>query len=192
MRILVICLVILGVIGGGAYWALSSRDYVFRFSENDLREHLDAQLPYEGLHLYIFDVALDNPRIDLVDGADRVAGGVDVVVATSFAGRELSFSGAADMSGGVRYDPDERSFFLKDPVVEKLRLGGVPGSYANKANEAISVALREFYRTRPLYVLEPDSAAKSAAHLFLKDVAVKDEQLVVRLGLNKSAAERAD
>ncbi len=192
MRFVVITLAALCFISAAAYWALSSRDYVFRFSESELRNHLDARLPYEGRHLYIFDVALDNPRIDLVDGADRVAGGVDVVVATSFAGRELSFSGAADMSGGVRYDPEQRAFFLKDPIVEKLRLGGVPDAYANKANEAISVALREFYRTRPLYVLEPDTAAKSAAHLFLKDVAVKDEQLVVTLGLKQTPAEIAE
>ncbi len=191
MRLVVIILVMLGLVGAAAFWALSSRDYVFQFSEDELRGHLDARLPYEGRHLYVFDVTLDNPRIDLVEGADRVAGGVDVIVATSFAGRDLTFSGAADMSGGVRYDADQRAFFLKDPAVEKMRLGGVPDAYANKANEAISVALREFYRTRPLYVLERDTAAKSAAHLFLKDVAVKDEQLVVTLGLNKPASEEA-
>ncbi len=192
MRLGFIILVVLGLIGAAAFWALSGRDYVFQFSEDDLRGQLDSRLPYEGRHLYVFDVTLDNPRIDLVEGADRVAGGVDVVVATTFAGRELSFSGAADMSGGVRYDAEQRAFFLKDPVVERMQLGGVPDAYANKANEAISVALREFYRTRPLYVLEPDTAAKSAAHLFLKDVAVKDEQLVVTLGLNKTASEEAD
>ena len=192
MRNIIIILVLLGGIAAAAYWALSGRDYVFRFSEDDLREKLDARLPYEGRHLFIFDVTLDDPRIDLVNGTDRVAGGVDVTVKVNVAGRELSLAGAADMSGGVRYDAEARAFFVTDPVVEALRLPGVPESYANRANAAISAALADFYDARPIYVLEADTAAKSAAHLLLKDVSVKDEHLVVTLGLAKSAAAPTD
>lgn len=191
MRTIIIGLAVLGAIGAAVFWMLSRNDYVFRFSENDLRGQLEARLPYEGRHLFIFDVTLDHPRIDLVEGSDRVAGGVDVMVKTSLGGRELSFSGATDMSGGVRYDQDQRAFFLKDPIVENLRLPGIPESYANRANAAISGALSEFYSTRPIYILEADTAAKSAARMLLKDVEVKNEHLVVTLGLNndKQAAE---
>jgi hypothetical protein len=192
MRNIIIILAGLLALAAAAFWMLSRNDYVFRFSEEDLRGHLDARLPYEGRHLFVFDVTLDNPRIDLVEGSDRVAGGVDVMLKVDLAGRELALSGAADISSGVRYDAEERAFYMTDPAVEALRIPGVPESYANRANSAISSALGEFYRTQPIYVLEADTAAKSAARLLLKDVAVKDEHLVVTMGLKETAPGGAD
>ena len=192
MRNIALIVAALILLGAGAFWLLSRNDYVFRFSEDELRQHLDAQLPYEGRHLFVFDVTLDNPRIDLVEGSDRVAGGVDVMLKVKLAGRELELDGAADMSGGVRYDADERAFYMTDPVVEALRIPSVPESYANRANTAISAALSDFYRTRPIYVLEPDTAAKSAARMLLKDVSVKNEHLVVTLGVSKTAGSESD
>ncbi|MEZ5893145.1 MAG: DUF1439 domain-containing protein [Parvularculaceae bacterium] len=144
----------LAMLAALAVWAFSGRDYVFRFSEDDLRQQLDSRLPYERTYLAIFDVTLDKPRIDLVEGSDRIAGGVDVQLKARLGQAELVFNGAADMSGGLRYDGDARAFFIDDPQIENLRLPGVPDSIANKANDAISSTLREFYRTRPLYVVE--------------------------------------
>ena len=188
-RNVIIILALLVALGAAAFWALSGRDYVFRFSEDVLREHLDARLPYEGRHLFVFDVTLDNPRIDLIEGSERIYGGVDVFLNVDFAGAKLALSGAADISGGMRYDPLERAFYLNDPVIEDLRLSGVPATYANRANSAISMALGEFYQSRPIYVLDADTAAKSAARLLLKDIAVQDEHLVVTLGLNTTAQQ---
>ena len=192
MRKIFIILICLGILGGAAYWSLSGRDYVLRFSEDELRDHLDARLPYEGSHFYVFDVTLDNARIDLVEGADRIAGGVDVAVRMKLGSRELFVSGAADVSGGVRYDADQRAFFLEDPVVEELHIPGVLERHANRANSAISAALGEFYRTRPIYVLEADTAAKSAARMLLKHVEVKDEHLVVTLRLGDAVEKQAE
>ena len=89
------------------------------------------------------------------------------------------------MSGAIDYQPDRGEFFLTDPVIEALRIDGVPDRYAEQSRNVIESALAEYYRTRPIYTLKGTDAAKVAGRLLLKDVTVKDEQLVVTLGLNK-------
>ena len=191
MRTWLLILAVLIALGAGAYWRLSSEGYVLEFSEDDLKARLQESLPYEKRYLYIFNVTLNNPRFDLVDGSDRIAGGLDVLLNIKLGSKETPVGGAVDLSGALRYDPEARAFFLTNPVVEKLGIEGVPPRYANQANDAISAALGEFYRSRPVYVLEPDTAPKAAAHMLLKDVKIRDERVVVTLGLSRSAARAA-
>lgn len=191
MRIGMFILAGLAVGAAAVFWMLSSeKGYVLRFSEADLKARLEQSLPYEKRYLYVFNVTLDHPRFDLVEGSDRIAGGVDVILHVKFGG-EKPLSGSVDLSGGLRYDAAQRAFFLADPVVETISVEGVSARHANKANEAISLTLAEFFRTRPIYVIEPDDAPKAAAYMLLRDVTVSDGHVVVTLGLKRGAAREA-
>lgn len=190
MRGLIYILVALAALAGVAVWVFSERDVVLRFSEDDLRKQLEARLPYEKRYLFIFDVRLEEPRIDLIEGADRIAGGVDIALKAGLGGQAITLNGGADLSGGVRYDAGARALFMTDPVVERLRLPGLPEAYEGEARRAVSLALAEFYETRPIYVLDADTASKAAARLLLKDVAVHNEKLEVTLGLDPAKTEK--
>ena len=170
-----------------AFLYLRDRDVTIRLSEPQLRERLDDRLPWSERYFFIFEVTFDNPRIDLVEGSDRVAGGVDATLNIYVNNNPQPLAGAVDMSGAVRYARDEAAFYLADPQVENVRIVGVPDSYANKANDAISNALAAFYKSRPIYTLEGTEASKQAARLLLKDVTVENEHLVVTLSLAKKA-----
>ncbi|MEO1240677.1 MAG: DUF1439 domain-containing protein [Pseudomonadota bacterium] len=183
MRNIAVGLIAIILLGAGVLFLISRNDYVFRFSEADLRERVDQRLPWTKRYLFIFDVTVDNPRIDLVEGSDRVAGGVDILLNITLGGGELPLGGAVDVSGSVLYQSKDGEFFLTDPEIESVRVQGVPERFSNQANEAISMALREFYRTRPIYSLQGTDASHVAARLVLKDVVVEDEHLVVTLGL---------
>ncbi len=189
MRIVVATIAILLIAAVGAFYLLRDRDYVFRFSEPELRGKLDEQLPWSERYLFIFEVTLDNPRIDLIEGSDRVAGGVDATLNIYVNNNPKPLAGAVDLTGGVRYASEEGAFYLTDPVIEKVAIRGIPGAYANKANAALSSALSAFYRSRPIYKLDGTKAPHQATRLLLKDVVVKDEHLVVTLGLDKSGKD---
>ena len=186
MRSLIVISAVLLAAAAGAFYLLRDREYVFRFSEPELREKLDAQLPWSERYLFIFEVTFDNPRVDLIEGSDRVAGGVDAILNIVINNNPRPLSGAIDLSGGVRYARQEGAFYLTDPTIEKIAIQGIPDAYANKANEALSTALSAFYRSRPIYKLEGTKASHQTARLLLKDVIVEDEHLVVTLGLDKS------
>ncbi len=187
MRNAVVGVVAIGLLVAGAVFLFSQRDFVLRFSETDLRERVDDRLPWTKRYLFIFEVTVDNPRIDLVDGSDRVAGGVDLQLNIDFGDSDIPLGGAVDVAGGVRYQAENGEFYLTDPEIENIRIQGVPDRFANQANVAISLALAEFYRTRPIYSLDDTDASHLAARLVLKDVTVEDEHLVVTLGRRKSS-----
>lgn len=170
---------------GSLIFVASKKDYVFRFSESQLQEKLNARIPWSQSYLFIFDVTLDNPRVDLIDGSDRVAGGIDVLLNIKIGDSAAPLRGAVDLSGDVEYRSEEGAFYLTDPVIEALRIAGVPERYSDRTHHVISLALAEYFKTRPIYSLEGTDASKVAARLLLKDVMVKDEHLIVTLGVQK-------
>lgn len=166
------------------YFLLRDREIILSFTEHQLLDEIDTRLPWSERYLFIFEVAFDNPRIDLVENSDRISGGLDVTLNIYLNDEPIPLGGAVDLSGGVRYEPASGSFYLTEPKVEQVRIVGVPDRLANKANEAISFALQDFYETRPIYVLTLDDVGTAAARLLLKDVYVSEEKLFVRMSLS--------
>lgn len=183
-----LALLVLAVLSA-AFFFMRERTFTYRFSEPELRERLDQQLPWSEQYFLVFDVELANPRVDLVEGSDRVAGGIDATVTIDIGDNPRSMTGGVDLSGGVRYERAEGAFYLTDPQVEAVEIAGILPAYTNKANDAISAALRSFYRSRPIYELSGEEASKVAARLLLEDVTVEDEHLVVTLSLDRSGGE---
>ena len=173
----------------GAVLIASKNNYVFRFSEPELQEKLSERLPLTKNYLFIFEVTLDEPRVDLIEGSDRVGAGIDVVLNIRIGESELPLGGSVDVLGGVDYVPERGEFYITDPEIVTLNIQGLPPDYAERAGDVISRALAEYYKTRPIYSLEGTSASKAAAKLLLKDVTVEDEKLVVTLGLKKDARD---
>ncbi len=185
-RTISLMVVLLLAAGAAAYYFLAQRNVTLEFTEEDLRTHLEDQLPFSQDYLFIFTVTLDNPRIDLVEGSDRVTGGMDAVLNARIGGREEPLGGGIDISGGLRYQPETGEFYLNDPVVEKVRIQGLSETLSNRANRALSLALAEFYQERPIYSLSNLDVKHATARLFLRNVSVRDETLFVTLGLNKN------
>ncbi len=192
MRVWIAILAVVVIAAASAFYLLRDKEFTLRFSEPQLRERLDNQLPWSERYLFIFEVTLDNPRVDLIEGSDRVAGGLDATLNIFINNNPQPLSGAVDMSGAVSYASEEGAFYLVDPQVENVRIAGIPDRYANTANEAISKALAAFYQERPIYKLDELDARHRTAKLLLKDVVVKDEHLVVTLALDKSRGPARD
>ena len=111
------------------------------------------------------------------------AAGLDVLLNIHVNGQPMPLGGTVDVSGGVRYDPNQGAFFLAEPRIDALRIQGIPDRYTAKVSAVIADALGDFYRERPVYTLSRADAKQAAARLVLKDVRVSRKTLIVTLGL---------
>jgi hypothetical protein len=182
-RIVTIFVLLVVAAVGGGYYYFSGKEYVFRFSENQIREKLSTRLPLTKTYLLIFQVTLDNPRVSLLDNSKRVNAGLDIVLNIRFGGETRPLGGTIDASGEIKYVPATGQFFLTDPVIEHLAVHGIPDGYAEKVSSALTKALAAYYADHPIYSLTATDAKHAAARLVLKNVIVENHELVVTLGI---------
>ena len=168
---------------GGAVYHFYGKVYEFRFSKPQIQEKLNEKLPFTKTYLIFFDVQLDNPRVNLEDGSNRINAGLDIVLDIRIGSENLPLGGTVDVSGGVEYAPSEGEFFLTDPIIEGLSVQGVPAKYTDKVNLVLTKALREFYSKHPVYSLKPTDLKHIAAKTILKNVIIENSELVVTLGI---------
>jgi hypothetical protein len=88
-----------------------------------------------------------------------------------------------DISSGLRYASDTGSLYLTDPVIEHFSVEGIPDHYVERANDVIAKAIADYFAVHPIYTLKSSDTRQAAVRLVLKDVVVKDRELVVTLGI---------
>jgi hypothetical protein len=179
----IVVIVLLVVAALAVFYHFSGQEYVFRVTQAQLQEKLDAKLPRTKTYLLIFQVTLDKPRVTLTHGSKRVGAGLDIILNIQVGNEAKPLGGTLDVSGGIRYAADKGEFFLDDPVIEHLTVQGIPDKYTQKVNSALIKALAEYYREHPIYVLIATDAKQAAARLVLKDVIVENNELVVTVGI---------
>lgn len=167
----------------GTYLYFQGKEYTFRFTEAEIQEKLAERLPLRKTYLFIFEVVLDDPRLELIEGSDRVNAGLDVTLNIRINDEPLPLGGELDVSGGIRYYAAEGQFFLADPVIENLNVQGVPSKYTDRVNTILAKAIGEYYLDRPIYTLSSSDVKTATARLLLKSVVVEERVLIVTLGL---------
>jgi hypothetical protein len=165
------------------YHQVRGRTVVLTFTEAEIQERLSAAPPFTRRYLGVFQVTVEDPRIALVEGSDRLRAGADVVVEPSLGRRTAALRGSVGASGTLRYAPGTGEFFLDGLVVEELDLPGLPEAHAPRARDAVTRALSEYYRRNPVHTLRPTDLRRVAAKRLLRDVRVADGRVVVTLGL---------
>lgn len=167
-----------------AAWSyFRDRTWVLRFTEDELRESLEARLPFTRTYLVIFEVTLDEPRIVLEEGSDRIIAGLDVSLDLAGTEGPEMIRGSVDASSALRYEAETGEFFLVDPEIHEVSVPGVPDRYTSRIDDVLSRALAEYYRTRPIHTIRRSDLRYATARLLLEDVRVVDGDLVVTLGL---------
>ena len=171
------------MVSAGAYYYFSGKEYVVRIPESQIEEALEKKLPLTKTYLFIIDVTLKNPRVDLENGSDRVAGGMDVVFNIKVNGNPKPFGGGIDLSGNVSYSPEGGEFYLLDPVIEHFSVQGIAEGIQPRVNKAIAKALSDYFNSNPIYTLKRSDIKQAAAYAVLKGVVVEGNDLVVILGI---------
>lgn len=182
-RVIVPAAIILALLAFAGYlYHHHGHEYELRISEAQIRDKLAEKLPRTKTYLYVFQLTLSNPRVALLADSGRIRAGLDLQLNLLIGGHE-PLSGSVDVSGRLRYAPDEGQFYLAEPQIEQLQLRGLPEKYADKARAVIATAMTEYYANHPIYRLKAGDIKQSAARLVLKDVSVSGDTLVVTLGI---------
>jgi hypothetical protein len=182
-KVMASALLILVFLLAGAYYYFSGKEYVVRLTEPEIQKKLEEKLPLTKTYLFVIQVTLSHPRIQLTDGSDRVRAGLDVEFNITVDKNRRPLGGTVEVTSGIYYDPDKGQFFLSDPVIDSLQVQGIPERYTAKVDKALTAALTEYYRKHPIYTLHIANLKQAAARMVLKDVRIKDNQLVVTLGI---------
>lgn len=177
-----VAVIILFIVSGVIYH-FYGKVYEFRFSKTQLQEKLNEKLPYTKTYLFIFQVTLDNPRVNLKNGSNRINAGLDIILNIYENKESLPLGGSLDLSGGIKYVAENGEFFLTDPTIDQLSVQGIPQKYTKKANLFLRKSIGEFYSKHPIYTLKQYDLKQLAAKTILKDVIVENNELVVRLGI---------
>ena len=124
-------------------------------------------------------VSLENPKVLLLEGSDRI--GIELDARVRFPlGKPLA--GTAAITGELGYEPSAGAFLFRNPRVDKLDLAGIRPEHdepARKAAEAVAVAT---LNAIPLYELN-HSMTEFAASVMLRDVTVRNGALHVSVVL---------
>ena len=173
----------MAVIAASTYFYFKGKEFVFHFSEAEIQNTLATNLPLTKTYLFIIQVTLENPRVNLENGSNRVNAGLDVVLNITMDQNAQPLGGSVDVSGGVRYASESGEFFLTDPNIERLQIQGVSDKYTEKVNTALSKALAEYYLDHPIYTLSALDAKQASVRMVLKNVIVENKELVITLGV---------
>jgi hypothetical protein len=182
-KILLCIAAAIAVVLVGLYFFLNGRDFVVTIPEETIREKLNEKLPLSKRYLFIFDVSLDNPRVDLDSENNRIVVGLDVVLNIIVNDNEKPLGGSVDVSGTIEYISEDGAFYLSEPIIERLLIEGLPEKYASKASIVVEKALTRFYSNRPVYTLNSSDVKQVTAKMILKDLVVKENSIVLTLGI---------
>ena len=182
-KTMITSIIIFAVLAISAYFYFSGKEYTIKITEAQLKDTLGKKLPFTKNYFFIFEVTLDNPRISLVEGRDKIDMGLDVILNIKIDKNPKPLGGTIDVSSGIRYEPEKGQFFITDPAVENLKIQGIPEKYMDKANKAFSKALAGYYATHPVYTLKTKDMKQAAVKLVLKSVYIYNKELVIKLGI---------
>lgn len=167
----------------GLYLYFSDREYVVTIPEQTIREKLNERLPISKKYLSIFEVTLDNPRVELDSEKNRIATGLDVTLNIRVNGNDKPLGGSVDVSGTIIYVSEDGAFYLNEPIIEKLSIEGLPEKYTSKASTVVEKALSNFYSSRPIYTLKSSDIKHVTAKMILRNLVVKEKNILLTLGI---------
>jgi hypothetical protein len=131
----------------------------------------------------ILGVTLQQPRITLHDGSERVALGVDVVLNIRAGEQPQPLGGRIDIESAIRYESGAGQFFLTDPEIRRLDVQGIPDKYTAKVQELVRTELGNQFARYPVYTLSLANAKTATARLILRRVEIDHGVLVLTLGV---------
>ncbi|ARU54678.1 hypothetical protein OLMES_0575 [Oleiphilus messinensis] len=156
-----------------------------RLSERQLLARLQKPFPIKKNYLFIFDLTLDNPRLDLHAYSDdqRFLIGLDVLVHLG-AGSSEVFQGALDIRTGLAFDNRDGTIALTQPEVYQLIIKGLPEGITEPGRMVINEIVNRTFDHLPVYQLEAETRSGKTLRRMIRDVRVGQGEIIVHLGVN--------
>ena len=183
-RLIIIASAVLLAAGAILWWTLGRKEgLTIRITQEQIDEALADKFPKKETYLVLLQATFLNPRVTLLPELDKVRVGADVEVTLLGLDEDDALTGSLDVLTDVRYEPHNHSFFLHDPVIEKLVIQDLPEKYLKVlSNQALELSIDSVEST-PIYTLKPSETEQAAAGLLLREIDIRDDAIHVTLGL---------
>ncbi|MEY8204275.1 MAG: DUF1439 domain-containing protein [Bermanella sp.] len=156
-----------------------SHSYTLEFTESQLQEKISAMMPVTKKTM-LATIVVDDAILDLVAGSERLALSASIQ-ADALAG--LSASGSLKIMGTLKYNAQQGAFYFHEPKLIELNIKDVPPKFHEQIKKLAQAALAKSLSRYPVYKLKDDNMKQQLAKSMLKSMEVKDQTLVVTLGL---------
>lgn len=164
----------------GLYCDVSDKGLVIELTPKQIQKRLDEAFPISKQYLMLLKLTLADPEVALREGADRIRFGLSAT--TNIRVNRETLAGRAYLTTKIRYNPEEGSFLLVDPEVEKLTFPLLPEEYEDEVIVAASLATREFLNDYEIYKLDRSDFRQAFVTLLLRDIVVQNGALRITLG----------
>lgn len=136
---------------------------------------IDKKFPVER-NLIIARLKLETPSVYFKDQ--------NIGIKMNYKGNFLTeeIHGSLDVNGRIAYKQDKGAFYLTDIYIEEFEVNGLNLSKENKIKIVIQNIANNCLEKYPVYQLNQDKFKQKIAKIFLKELTVKEETVVVRLG----------
>ena len=176
----VLTLLAAGLIG---FWYLAVREFTVELTGAQIQEKLNATFPIDKTYIGVVNVRFSHPVVTLKDGSDRVNFSIDADVnVLSNAWRR---HGTGQVSGRVRFDPQDGKFYLDDPHVEQFQIDGLPTEYNGVIESGADFAIKPYLDNHPLYQLKRLFFQTHGFGVTVKNIAVQNGVLRITLSPGK-------
>lgn len=160
------------------YFLFSPLDYVIYLDQYQLQQRIDKKLPLRKTFLRKFDITLNNAKVALREGNDRIRVGLDVKFDIK---GSKSMQGSLGVTGGLKYSAQKGQLFLTNPLVEELSIPGLFSRRDSALRRALIKSLQYYFSLNPVYTLREDTLKHKAARLVLKNVIIEKQRVVITL-----------
>ena len=157
-------------------------EVVIKITQEQIQKKLDLKFPISKRYLLLFELTLADPEVVLREGSDRVSFEVSALTNVLVNGEDLR--GRAQVTAGVRYEPQDGALLLVDPDVETVVITLLPEEYEDEVIVVAGLAAREYLNDYEIYRLDQTDFKQALAKLVVKGVEVREGVLRIRLGLH--------
>ncbi len=156
-----------------------SHSYTLEFTEEQLQEKISAMMPVTKKTM-LATVVVDDAILELVEGSNQLALSANIQ-ANALAG--LTASGSLKILGSLKYNAKQGAFYFHNPKIVELNIKEVPPKFHGQIKKIAQGALAKSLSRYPVYKFKDDNMKQQLAKTMLKSMQIKDQILVVTLGL---------
>lgn len=148
--------------------------FSLKYSADELNERMKPLFPLQHTQ-GPFTLKLTEPQVELNDKENRL--GIRFNVEAEALG--LSSKGSTLIDGTVEYRKSDHSFYIANPMVKDLSMGGVAPVLLSSLRKALNAVSPLLLKDKPVYTLNPAAAKEALAITYLKDVRIVDNHLQI-------------
>lgn len=163
------------------------KSVIVKVDESQIQQRVDAQYPQTRdieLMRYKAEVKMERPEVDLLPSVNRMR--VKLPVSAKPKAIPVSAKGSVTVTGGLRYEPKDYTFYLTDLEIEDITLPMGAASMIND-REKFKDALADFIVLTmgeiPLHTLDKSKLDERAERYLFKSATIRGSVVEILLEL---------